>query len=70
MDTLQYLSYMSEKCEVDKREDKFQDQLRKAKRGREECKRREIVPSFFYHLNVSSSLLTISSNTLSIHSSE
>lgn len=34
MDTLQYLSYMSEKCEVDKREDKFQEQLRKAKRGR------------------------------------
>lgn len=34
MDTLQYLSYMSEKCEVDKREDKFQRNLEKSKRGR------------------------------------
>jgi hypothetical protein len=33
-DYLQYLSYLIEKAEVDRKEDAFQENLRKAKRGR------------------------------------
>lgn len=33
-DYLQYLSYMIEKSDVDREEDAFQEQLRKAKKGR------------------------------------
>jgi len=33
-DYLQYLSYLIEKAEVDRKEDTFQENLRKAKRGR------------------------------------
>ena len=34
LDALQFLSYLSEKAIVDEQEDKFQERLRKAKRGR------------------------------------
>lgn len=33
-DVLFYLTYLTDKCEVDEAEDKFQETLRKAKRGR------------------------------------
>lgn len=34
LDALQFLSYLSEKAIVDEQEDKFQERLRKAKKGR------------------------------------
>lgn len=34
MDTLQFLTYMIEKGKADEEEDKFQDQMRKARKGR------------------------------------
>lgn len=34
MDTLQFLSYMIEKGKADEEEDKFQEQMRKARKGR------------------------------------